>query len=76
MKQIFLQEDDLTRDILALLAVSDLSKGEKKRWLDVLPDMSNENKEELKQNLEEQVALDTEIAQDAVADLVKVLSAH
>ena len=73
MKKIYLSDDELTQTILGLLALSSLSEKEKQAWLEVLPDMRVEDKEELKQNLSEQVALDAEIAEDAVKDLVSLL---
>ena len=73
MKKIYLPDDELTQTILGLLALSSLSEKAKQAWLEVLPDMRIEDKEELRKNLSEQVALDAEIASDAVQDLLKVL---
>lgn len=76
MNDIVLPDDPLTNEILALIAISSLTPREKKGWLTVLPDMSDDDKRELKSNLEEQVAFDTEIGKEAVHDLIQVMQHH
>ncbi|MBI2453821.1 hypothetical protein HYV58_01435 [Candidatus Peregrinibacteria bacterium] len=73
-KKISLPDDPLTRDILALLTVSSLSSREKQGWLSVLPDMKWDDKEELRKNLQEQVAYDTELVGDAVNDFLSTMN--
>ena len=73
-KEITFPDDALTQNIIALLTVCSMNEREKKLWLDVLPDMKLEDKEELKHNLQEQVEYETGLAGDAVKDFMMVMN--
>lgn len=50
-----LSEEDQNLELVALLLIADIPKTEKQVWLQVLPSMTGEQKQQLKYDLEEQV---------------------
>lgn len=71
MKQLL--KDPLNRDIVALLTVSNLTPLEKKIWLDLIPTLSLEEREDLKKDLEAEVRYETEMSAKAVKEFTKVV---
>lgn len=69
-----LMKNPLDRDIVILLTVSNLPPLEKKIWLNMLPDMTAEEKEQLKKNLEEEVMYETEMSKEAIKAFADVLA--
>lgn len=57
-------------DIAALLSVSKISAAEKRLWLGVLPYMTDDEKKELKKNLEEEVNYEIKVNEEAVNKFV------
>lgn len=68
-----LTQNPVDRDIVALLAVSNLHAAEKKIWLDLLPGMTLDEKEQLKKNLEEEVMYEAEMSKEALQQFTALL---
>lgn len=56
-----------------MLAVSNLLPTEKELWLEVLPDMTDEEKEQLKANLQKELKYEAHISEQAMQQFVTAL---
>ncbi|GEM_PF-3860779 len=56
----------MENEILALLMATRLPVGEKRLWMKVLPDMTEEEKSALKKNLEQEIVYEIQVSQDAM----------
>ena len=61
-------DDKTNLDIVSLLTVSKLSNKEKSLWVAVLPEMTTDEKEELRQNLTAEVAYETKVSKQAAEE--------
>lgn len=65
-----LLKDPLNYDIISILAVSNLMPLEKELWLAVLPDMTIEEKEELKHNLQGELQYEKQVSAQTLEQFV------
>jgi hypothetical protein len=72
MNSSFLQ-NPLNKEIVSMLAVSNLLPLEKELWLEVLPDMTDEEKEELRDNLKSELKYEANISEKAITQFVTSL---
>ena len=63
----------LDRDIVSLLAANRLLPLEKRLWLSVLPEMTEDEKTQLKKNLEEEVKYEIKTTEEAGKKFVAAL---
>lgn len=56
----------MRNEILALLMATKLPAGEKRLWMKVLPDMTEDEKRALKKNLEQEIEYEIQVSQDAM----------
>jgi len=66
-------DDKTNLDIVSLLTVSKLSNKEKSLWVAVLPEMTTDEKEELRQNLTAEVAYETKVSKQAAEEFLAAL---
>lgn len=66
-----LLQNPLNRDIVALLVACQLPALEKELWLSVLPDMTDEEKEALKENLKKELDYEVKISEEAVSQFIE-----
>lgn len=74
MEELF--KDELNKEILTLLFISKLPHMEKRLWLATLPEMTVEEKNMLKKNLEEEVEYEKDVEETAIRQFVKAFSAQ
>ena len=67
-------ENPLNKKLLSLIIISALPDNEKRIWMDVLPDMTEEEKNELVANLTEQVEYEKEMSEKAINQFVEALN--
>ena len=71
-----LLQDELNRDIVSLLVVSNLPPKAKRAWIFLLPHMANDEKVRLRALLEEEVKYEVKVSEEAannfLAELEKV----
>ncbi|MBI5412786.1 hypothetical protein HZA42_00375 [Candidatus Peregrinibacteria bacterium] len=70
MKPSQLLENPLNRDVVSLLAACNIPALEKRVWIDLLPDMTDEEKEDLKENLTEEAEYETRITVEAAEKFI------
>lgn len=63
----------LEKDILSLIAISHLPEAEKELWFEVLPYLTEKEKHELRQNMEEQVRFERAQKEEAVKKFIDAL---
>lgn len=68
------QLDSLTEDILNLLAASNLPQAEKEMWVNLLPDMIESEKKDLKELLEKEIDYEFTTAEKEAKKFLQVLS--
>lgn len=68
-----LLKNPLNRDLIALLAACNLSALEKELWVAVLPDMTHEEKEALRENLKKELDYEVKISEEAIQQFVQAL---
>lgn len=68
-----LMNNELNRDIISLLAVSKIPPLEKRMWLAALPHMTDEEKTELKENLEQEVEYEIKVTEQATETFLAAL---
>lgn len=66
-------KNKLDRDIISLLAVASIMPLEKQVWMRVLPHMTEDEKENLKKNLEQEVDYEMKVAEEATAKFLGAL---
>lgn len=71
-----LLQNPLTRDILSLLMISSISDLEKQVWLEVLPELSEEDKLKLRENLKKEVAYEKTVAEEQLKNFISALEAQ
>ena len=67
-------ENQLNREIICLLAVCSIPPTEKRVWVNLLPDMTDAEKEALKTNLGAEAEYETKVSEDAVAKFIEALN--
>lgn len=71
-----LLQDELNRDIVSLLVVSNLAPKAKRAWIFLLPHMTNDEKSRLRAMLEEEVSYEIKVSEEAannfLAEIEKV----
>lgn len=67
-------ENPLNKKLISLIIISAIPDNEKRIWMDVLPDMTEEEKNELVANLEEQVKYEKEMSEKAINQFVEALN--
>ena len=68
-----LLQNQLNCEIIGLLAVSQLPPVEKRIWLLLLAKMTEDEKKELKKNLEQEVDYEVNISEKAIDEFVQAL---
>lgn len=67
-------ENPLNKKLVSLIIISALPDNEKRIWMDVLPDMTEEEKNELVSNLTSQVQYEKELSEKAINQFVEALN--
>lgn len=67
-------ENPLNKKLISLIIISALPDNEKRIWMDVLPDMTEEEKNELVSNLTSQVQYEKELSEKAINQFVLALN--
>ena len=68
-----LLKDQLNQDIIALLVLTKITPTEKKLWTELLPHMTLTQKENLKKNLQDELAYEMRTAEKALTDFADAL---
>lgn len=63
----------LEKDILSLIAISHLPEAEKELWFEVLPYLTEKEKHELRQNMEDQVRFERAQKEETVKKFIGAL---
>ncbi|PJC36924.1 hypothetical protein CO046_03105 [Candidatus Peregrinibacteria bacterium CG_4_9_14_0_2_um_filter_53_11] len=69
-----LLQNELDRTIVSLLAVTNLPTVEKQLWLTILPAMEDEEKNELRGNLEREAEFEVALTQEALGKFLEALA--
>lgn len=72
MDEIFLK-NPVNKDIVCLLIACKLPPMEKRFWLNLLPEMTDQEKEELRNNLKEEVDYEVKVEDQAITQFVSNL---
>lgn len=68
-----LLKNPLNRDVVSMLAVSNLLPLEKELWLEVLPDMTDDEKEKLRANLQRELKYEAQVSETVLTQFLTAL---
>ena len=75
MDQTFI-DNPLNRDLIALLMVSNLPPMEKRIWVNMLENLTDEEKQDLKHNLEQEIDYEIKVEEKALKSFVHALQSR
>ena len=75
MDQTFI-DNPLNRDLIALLMVSNLPPMEKRIWVNMLENLTDEEKQDLKHNLEQEIDYEIKVEEKALRSFVHALQSR
>lgn len=73
MKKNILLENPENVEILGLLSISKLNPLEKKLWLSLLSEMTDDEKAALKSNLRQEVEYEMKVSEEAIGQFLKAM---
>lgn len=73
MDENTLLQDPVNKDIVCMLIACKLPPMEKRLWFNLLPEMTDQEKEELRSNLKEEVDYEVKVEDEAITQFVNSL---